>query len=466
MPLHDHSVILHLGLGAFHRAHQAAYLQLLHDNGDERWVLASGNIRADMAETENALQRQHGQFTLETVTPVGDLQYTRIASIRRVVSWQSSLDSLVRIGADPTTQIISFTVTEAGYCLDAQGVLEESHPDIQADLKTAHSGRGGCTIYGALALILAERYRRNSGAVTLLCCDNMRHNGALSRSGLLQFIERSGNSELLRWVRSHTVNPNSVVDRITPRPTVELRERVRAATGVIDMAPVTSESFSQWVIEDRFCSGRPDWEHVGVQLVDRVEPFEDAKIRILNGSHSVIAWAGALLGYTKVHRAVRDRQICSWVAAYQQDVIQCLEPSPVDLHEYQKTVLSRFSNAALGDTLQRVAQDSFAKLKQFIVPTICERLRAGERIEGVALAPALYLRFLRQWQRGEKIWMHEDGGLSPAMARSLAETADPIATLCNVANVWGPCAGDPRLRSAIEQAHRRLAHDGGGLLLG
>lgn len=464
-PRRNRSVMLHLGLGAFHRAHQAAYFQLLHDRGDERWVLASGNVRPDMEATANALRQQQGRFTLEEVAPTGESGYSRIASIRRVIPWQASLDPLVEVGADPETRIISFTVTEAGYYLDAQGVLDESHPDMQADLKLARSDRGGCTVYGALASVLSERSRRGSGAVTLLCCDNMRHNGALSRSGLLQFIERSGNAPLLGWVRANTSSPDSVVDRITPRPTAELRERVRAATGVVDRAPVMSEAYLQWTIEDRFCNGRPDWEQVGVQMVDRVEPFEDAKIRILNGSHSVIAWAGALLGYTKVHEAVVDERISRWVAAYLRDVIQCLEPSPVDLHQYQRNVLARFSNAALGDTLQRVTLDSFAKLKQFIVPTICERLRAGESIEGVALAPALYLRFLRQWRQGEKMWMYEDGGLSPVMARLLCEVADPIGTLCGDVSTWGSCVGDPRLYSALVRAQVQLAHDGGSRLL-
>src|SRR5262252_5392754 len=282
-------VMLHLGLGSFHRAHQAVYLHRLMEAGDTGWQLAGGNLRPDMADTIDALIAQHGEYTLETVSPAGQRDYTRIRSIRRVVRHTPDLAGLIAIGADPTTRIVSFTVTEAGYYLDDKNRLDGSAVDLMADMAAAQAGHAGSTIYGALTAILRARSQREAGKVTLLNCDNLRHNGDRARTGLLQFIERLGDAGLRDWVQTHTTCPNAMVDRITPRPTPDVRERVKSATGWDDAAPVMGESFIQWVIEDDFCNGRPAWEQVGAQMVPSVQPYEEAKIRILNASHSAIA---------------------------------------------------------------------------------------------------------------------------------------------------------------------------------
>ena len=216
---------------------------------------------------------------------------------------------MIAIGADPSTRIISFTVTEAGYYLDAKNRLDLSFPDLAADVAAAKQGKPGGTIYAALTAILRERMRRSGGKVTLLNCDNLRHNGERFRGGLLQFIDLVNDAALHDWVSANTSSPNAMVDRITPRPTPDVAERVRRATGWDDAAPVMSESFIQWVIEDDFCNGRPAWERVGVEMVDSVNPYEEAKIRILNASHSGIAWAGTLVGYEFIHEGTHDPKI-------------------------------------------------------------------------------------------------------------------------------------------------------------
>lgn len=451
------SQILHLGLGSFHRAHQGAYLQELLDRGDRRWSLASGNIRPGMEDVIDALAAQQGRYTLETVTPAGERNYRRIESIQQVLPWVADLRPLIRIGGEPSTSIVSFTVTEAGYYLDSSGDLETSSPEIRADLEAVRTGGAGTTLYGALAPLLRARFHRAAGPVTLLCCDNLQHNGERSRAGLLQFIERLPDPELLAWVEHETTSPNSMVDRITPRPDAALRERVRAATGVLDAAPVMSECFAQWVIEDRFSSNRPAWERVGVQIVPSVEPYEEAKIRILNASHSVIAWAGALLGFTFVHEAARDARVRRWIHEYTDDAIECLQPSPIDLDDYRSATIERFGNAALGDTLERVAQDSYAKLKGFVGPTLCERLRKAQPIEGVGMVPMLFLGFLQKWRRGGLGWTYQDGALSRDAARALTESCDPLAMLCQDRALWGDCAADPRLSFELRRGERRLS---------
>lgn len=451
-------VMLHLGLGSFHRAHQALYLHRLIESGDTRWVLAGGNTRPDQAETIAALQAQGGAYTLETVTPAGVRSYTKVSAIRTVVPYEPTLAGLVRIGASPATRIISFTVTEAGYYLDDSNQLDLGVAELAADLQAAREGRPGGTIYAALTAILRARRAADAGPVTLLNCDNLRHNGERFRGGLLEFIRQAGDTALHAWVQAHTTSPNAMVDRITPRPTSDVRLRVKAATGWDDAAPVMGESFIQWVIEDDFCNGRPAWEKVGVQMVDSVAPYEEAKIRILNATHSCIAWAGTLAGHEFIHEGVRDEPIRRFAHSYvTQDVIPCLAPSPIDLAAYRDVVLERFGNPAIRDTNQRVAADGFAKIPGFIAPTVRERLGRGESIAAVAVLPALFLAFLQRWSRGALPYRYEDQAMDPAAARALCAAADPVLALCGDAVLWGPLAGDERLVAAVRAGGQAVA---------
>jgi len=452
----DKRVILHLGIGSFHRAHQAWYLQRLAGLGDESWTLAGGNIRDDMPETLAALRAQGGAYTLETVTPRGERSHALIRSIRRVVPFEPDHAAIGEIAADPATRIISFTVTEAGYFLDAEDRLDVAAPDIASDLRALREGGTVRTLYGTLARALHSRRIRHAGNLTLLCCDNLRHNGDRSRSGLLQFLEAAGEAELAAWIREHTTSPNAMVDRITPRPPADLRSRVREATGRDDAAPVMAEAFAQWVIEDSFAGERPAWERVGVEMVKSVAPYEEAKIRLLNASHSAIAWGGALLGRRFIHEGAGDPRIVHLAHDYAADAIACLRPSPVDLEKYRDQVLERFRNAALADTNRRVAMDSYAKLQGFVAPTVRERLDRGEPVDGVALLCALYLAFLARWHAGRLGWEYEDGALPAPRAHALAGSADPVAALCGDRMLWGHRAGDARLVAAVRAAAGRV----------
>ncbi|RST56863.1 mannitol dehydrogenase family protein [Variovorax sp. MHTC-1] len=453
--------MLHLGLGSFHRAHQAVYLQQLIDTGDTRWSIAGANLRPDMAEPLAALRAQNGRYTLETVSPAGEYRYRRIESIREVLDYEPALGTVIARGADARTRVISFTVTEAGYHLDPQNRLDLTSTELAEDLARAKRGEAGSTIYGAICAILLARRAADAGPVTLLNCDNLRHNGERFRKGLLEFIEQAGEQDLLGWVREHTTCPNAMVDRITPRPPPELRERVRAATGWDDAAPVMGESFIQWVIENDFANGRPDWERVGVQLVDSVLPYEEAKIRILNASHSCIAWAGTLIGLEYIHEGTQNAAIRQLAYEYvTDDVIPCLNApgraSPVDLPAYRDLVLERFGNPAIRDTNQRVAMDGFSKIPGFIAPTVRERLARGESIVSVAMLPALFLAFLRRWHQGTLPYTYQDQGMDEATAHAICDAADPVAALCADAGLWGDIAGDLRLTQAVREAGARI----------
>jgi D-arabinitol 4-dehydrogenase len=450
--------ILHLGLGSFHRAHQAVYVHQLRQQGDTRWSITGGNLRPDMAETIAALQAQGGRYTLETVTPQGQRSYTEIESIQRVIPYQENLAPLIAVGADPATRIISFTVTEAGYYLDADNRLDwASFPDLRADLEAVKLGLAGHTIYGGLVGILRARMQAGAGAVTLMNCDNLRHNGERSRSGLLQFIDSLGDSALKAWVQEHTRSPNAMVDRITPRPTPDVAERVRNATGRDDRAAVMGESFIQWVIEDNFIAGRPEWERVGVEMVESVQAYEEAKIRLLNATHSCIAWAGTLAGYLYIHEGTHDAAIRQMAHDYvTDDAIPVLLPCPINLETYRDVVLDRFGNPAIQDTNQRVAMDAFSKIPGMIAPTIRDKLARGGRFDSVAMLPALFLAYLQRWHAGQIPYTYQDQAMDPAVAHAICEAADPVAAYAADTTLWGEMASDPRLVAALRIAFARV----------
>jgi D-arabinitol 4-dehydrogenase len=297
-----------------------------------------------------------------------------------------------------------------------------------------------------------------AGAVTLLNCDNLRHNGDRSRSGLLQFIALVGDTALADWVQAHTTSPNAMVDRITPRPAPEVRVRVKAATGVDDGAAVMAESFIQWVIEDRFANGRPAFETVGVQMVDSVAAFEEAKIRLLNATHSCIAWAGTLVGYQYIHEGTHDPVIRQMAFDYvTNDTIPVLSPSPLDLAAYRDVVLDRFGNPAICDTNQRVAMDGFSKIPGFMAPTVRERLARQQSIDSVAMLPALFLAYLQRWHRGQIAYTYQDQAMDPAVAHAICDAVDPVAAFCRDTVLWGVLAGDVRLTAAVRAASERVA---------
>jgi D-arabinitol 4-dehydrogenase len=252
-----------------------------------------------------------------------------------------------------------------------------------------------------------------------------------------------------------------MVDRITPRPAPELAQRVAQATGWRDEAPVMAEDFLQWVIEDRFAHGRPEWERVGVQMVDDVSPFEEAKIRILNASHSCIAWAGTLRGHRYIHEGTLDPAVRAMAEAYvTEDVIPCLHrpghASPVDLPAYRDMVLRRFGNAAIVDTNQRVAADGFAKIAGFIVPTVRERLARGEGIAAVARLPALFLAFLQRWHAGTLPFEYQDQAMDPDRAHAICTASDPLAPFAREPALWGELAGNETLYAALAAARREI----------
>jgi D-arabinitol 4-dehydrogenase len=447
------STILHLGLGAFHRAHQAAYLQARHDSGDTRWRMVSANIRPDPNDPAAALRAQGCRYTLETISPDGARRHAVISALDDALPYAPGLQEVVALGAASGTRIVSFTVTEAGYFLGDGDELDLSSAALREALADARAGRAGSSIYSVLTAILRARRAAHGLPLTLLCCDNLRHNGRRVQRGLQQFLALAGDDALAAWAERNTSLPNCMVDRITPRPTQEVQDRVRAATGREDPLAVSCEAYLQWVIEDDFCNGRPAWERVGAELVAAVEPYEEAKIRILNASHSAIAWAGALAGCQYIHEALREPRIHAAVHAYITGaVFDCLRPSPIDLERYRDQVLARFGGDAMRDTVERVLADSFAKLPGFIVPTIRERIARGLPLDSMALLPALFLQVLLRWQRGELAVPYHDQSRDQEVVEAICTAQDPAAAFCAQRVFWAELADHPALLQAVRGA--------------
>ena len=307
--------------------------------------------------------------------------------------------------------------------------------------------------------LLRARKAADAGPITLQNCDNLRHNGDRVRGGLRDFCRRIGDNDILAWIDANVSFPNAMVDRITPRPAPELKARVKEKTGRDDNAALGSESYIQWVIEDSFANGRPAWEKVGAELVDSVDPYEEAKIRLLNAAHSCIAWGGTLRGHSYIHEGARDAVVRKLAYDYAtEDVIPCLSGAgnPVNLPAYRDKVLERFGNDAIRDTNQRVTADSFSKIPGFILPTIRDRLKQDQSIDAVALLPAMFLVFLTRWHEGKLPFEYHDQSMDPRAAHTIVEADDPVKALVADRLLWQELAGDRRLEEAVRKALVRV----------
>lgn len=441
---------LHLGAGAFHRAHQAWYLNQLRENRETDWHMALANIRNSATqEMLQHLHQQQGRYTLESISPQGEFNYQTISAIKDIILWDEGIRSVIKCGAQASTKIISFTVTEGGYFLDDDGHLDITDKAIAADLREEGETR---TLYGALSKILRARMAQDSGPVTLLSCDNLRNNGDSFYRGLIEFVQAQNNSALEAWIRANTRAPNSMVDRITPKYDPQINERL-AQQGIEDRAPLTCETFSQWVIEDDFIAGRPALEKVGVEFTERVTPYEEAKIRILNASHSGIAWAGALVGKKYIDQSIALPQVDAWIRAYVlDDVAAALHPAAFDLTEYCDTTLERFGNRWVRDTNQRVSSDSIAKMHEFIVPTLKQRYQQGETPRAAMILPALFFLFMQARQQQKLPFDYQDRAIDSVDFDAIFAADDALLAYASNKKLFGSLAQKKELISDLRDA--------------
>lgn len=384
--------ICHLGVGAFHRSHQAFALHRLHQQarGQDWGIVGIGLRPADRAVHE-ALVAQDGLYSLWTLDGASRSVEIVGAIVGHIDACRDGAAALEVLAA-PQTRIVSLTVTEAGYCLAPDGGLDLSHPDIVHDLAFPATPRSAP---GMLVRALELRRQDGAGGLTALSCDNVLANGKKLRSAVMGLAARRDRS-MVDWIASNVRFPCSMVDRITPAMTEERRASLCAEAGFEDAVPVVCEAWFQWIIEDDFAAGRPPLEDVGVVFSPDVERYEAMKVGLLNGGHSALSHAGLLLGFESVHAAVADPTLLAWLRAYMREVAETLRaPEGVVLDHYREQLLHRFANAAIADRLQRLAQDTSEKFRQALVPPLMSRLRRGQPVECLSLAIALWIHYLR-----------------------------------------------------------------------
>lgn len=394
VPAYDRSAlsagILHFGVGNFHRAHQAVYLDSLFAQGrDHNWAILGAGVMPSDQRMRDALEPQDWLTTV--VEQSGAQSLARVTGAMIGMLPVGDSDVLIAKLADPAIRIVSLTVTEGGYYIDAAGRFDASHPAIRADIAVPSRPT---TVFGLIVAGLARRRSDGTVPFTVMSCDNIPHNGVVTRNAVLG-IAREIDADLAAWIENSVAFPNGMVDRITPATGVQERETLDRDFGIADNWPVFCEDFTQWVLEDRFSAGRPALEAVGVQFVPDVTPFETMKIRILNGGHAVIAYPAGLLGIAYAHEAMETPLIRAFLQKIErEEIIPTVPPVPgTDLHSYFGIIERRFSNPKIKDTIRRLCLDGSNRQPKFIVPSIADRLKAGAGIEGLALESALWCRY-------------------------------------------------------------------------
>ncbi|MES2336926.1 MAG: mannitol dehydrogenase family protein [Pseudomonadota bacterium] len=452
--------VVHLGIGAFHRAHQAWYFDRALDAGDLRWGITGASLRS--AGVADQLNPQDGLYTIAVRD--GEQEALRVVgAVQEVLVAPADPTALVTRLAAPDTHIVTLTVTEKGYRLDpATGALNSGDPDLAADLASLDAPR---TAPGFLVAALAARRAAGLAPFTAISCDNLPHNGRRLRDAVLA-LARAHDAGLADWIAEHGAFPQTMIDRIVPATTPDDIAALAARIGVEDQAMVKTEPFSQWVIEDWFAGERPDFASIGVQLTAAVAPWEDAKLRLLNGAHSAMAYLGGLAGVAFVHQMVAQAPVVRFVEALWDEAAATLSPPPgLDVAAYRTELMARFANPALQHRTRQIAMDGSQKLPQRLLAPIAERLAAGEGIEALALGVAAWM----QWQGGRDdagVAFTVDDPLAGVTADALAGLTDPaerVAALLSIRAIFpAALAEDARFRDAVTR--HLAAIDRGGAL--
>jgi fructuronate reductase len=446
--------IVHLGIGAFHRAHQAVVIDDLLARGAVDWGIVGASLRSP--DTRDALAPQDSLYTVAIRSGAGT-EHRIIGSVLDTEVTRANPAPLIARMSDPTTRIVSLTITEKGYCHTPQtGELDQQHPDIVHDLQNPDAPRSAVGI-----IVTALSRRRDAGLApfTVLSCDNLSANGHTVKRIVTQFATLRSR-ELGNWIGNEVAFPSTMVDRIVPETTDTDRASVASALGMTDAWPVITEPFTQWIVEDRFSAGRPDFASVGVQLVADVTPFEHMKLRLLNASHSALAYLGYLAGYETIAATMTNDRFAALARQVMADAAPTLEmPAGTDLAGYSASLLQRFSNPALHHRTWQIAMDGSQKLPQRLLATMQDRLQLGLPIDTHALAVAGWMRYVTAAdEQGRAIDVRDPVA---AKLKAIAESAGPVAdrlapALLEIDSIFGTLGSDPRMRSAVKQALAKL----------
>jgi fructuronate reductase len=381
--------IVHFGPGAFHRVHQAWFVDKLLAN-DPRWGICAVSLRS--TDVRDALVPQDGLYTLTTLDE--STSYRVIGALKQTLVAPEDPESVLEQLSAPRTRVVTMTVTEKGYCLDADGNLDMAHGDISRDLRSPHSPT---SLIGYLVEALRRRRASGVGPLTIVSCDNLVDNGTRLARAVLQ-LAGADDRNLARWIEEKVAFPRTMVDSITPATTDDLRERVGEVLGMTDRWPVQREGFVQWVIEDRSAGDGPDWESAGVIVTDDVGAYDRAKLRLLNGAHSSLAYLGLLAGHETVAGAMEDVDLAAFIGTVmQRDILPTLKaPRGLDLTLYIQAILKRFRNPAIRHALAQIAWDGSQKLPFRLLGSIHDNLQAGRPIDRLCVPIAAWMHFVRR----------------------------------------------------------------------
>lgn len=380
--------IVHIGVGGFHRSHEAFYVnELLQNSGSEDWGICGVGLREADRKIADILNRQDFLYTLITKHPNGKIENSILGSIVDFRLGVDDKNAVVEKLAHPNTKIVSLTITEGGYNINASGDFDFTNVDITHDLEHTDDP---ITVFGFLTAALKARQNKGLPAFTVLSCDNVEHNGDVAKYTLLAFA-REQDSDLADWIESNVRFPNSMVDRITPVTTQKDIDYLHSL-GIVDEWPVTCEPFIQWVVEDKFSNGRPALEKVGVQFVPDVTPYEKMKLRLLNAGHSVLGILGSIHGYATIDECINDTVFSDFLQSFMDiEVTPVLDRvDGVDLTKYKTSLIERFGNPNIKDHVSRICSESSAKLPKFLIPTIHDNLAKGRSIHYATLILAAW----------------------------------------------------------------------------
>ncbi|WP_426226944.1 mannitol dehydrogenase family protein [Pararhizobium sp. DWP3-4] len=457
IPAYDRSAlkagIVHFGVGNFHRAHQAIYLDDLFNTGsDHDWaIVGAGVLPSDEAMREK-LEAQ--DFLTTVVEQDNNKSAARVTAPMIDYLRPGNAAATIAVLADPAIRIVSLTITEGGYFIDpASGVFNPKHPAIVADSQNPNDPK---TVFGLIIAGLKARKDKGIVPFTVMSCDNIPGNGEVTHAAVSGLASLSDPS-FAEWIEANVAFPSGMVDRITPATSPREVGIVADDYGIDDNWPVFCEEFKQWVLEDHFPAGRPALEKVGVQFVPDVGPYEHMKIRILNGGHAAIAYPAALLDIHFVHEAMEDKTVCAFLAKLEQDeIIPVIPPVPnTDLNAYFKKVESRLFNPKIADTIPRLAQDGSNRQPKFILPTTADRLRRGEDVVGLALVSALWCRYFAGTSDSGKPIAFNDASADRLHAAAIKSKDDPQAFLA-LSDIFGDVAQSTLFQKRFAHALRTL----------
>jgi mannitol 2-dehydrogenase len=452
--------IVHFGVGGFHRAHEAMYVDRLMNDGEALdWAICGVGVMPADRRMQEVMDAQDGLYTLIVKAPDGTMEASVIGSIREYLFAPDDPEPVIEKMADEHTRIVSLTVTEGGYNFNAvTGEFVADNPDVQHDLQPAVAPR---TTFGLITEALARRRDRGLAPFTVMSCDNIQGNGHAARRSFVAFATLR-DPELGKYVEQTVEFPNSMVDRITPVTTDEDREEVRKRFGVDDRWPVVCEPFTQWALEDAFNLGRPPFEHAGVQVVADVEPYELMKLRLLNASHQALCYFGYLAGYRLVHEVAQDPLFADFLLAYMdREATPTLEPVPgIDLDEYKHQLIERFSNAQVKDTVARLCAESSDRIPKWLLPVIRHNLETGGEILRSTAVVASWARYAEGVDEQGRPIEVVDQLRDVLMAAAKRQRDDPLAFIRN-RDVFGDLIDNERFvstyRSVLSSLHTKGA---------